>query len=52
MSSGQNEKQEKKVNKKKNFFVKMMDKLDKKLEEQSKGTSCCANSNKDKGKSC
>ncbi len=37
--------------KKKGFFGRMMDKLDKKLEEKSKKTSCCG-SDKDKGSSC
>ncbi len=52
MPTRQNEKQGEKVNKKKNFFVKIMDKLDKKLEEQAKGAGCCNDSNKGKGKSC
>ena len=42
----------KKINKKKNFFAKIMDKLDKKLEEQAKDASCCSDSNNGKGKSC
>ncbi len=37
--------------KKKGFFGRIMDKLDKKLEEKSKKSSCCG-SDKDKGSSC
>lgn len=52
MSDAQNEKQGKKARNKKSFIAKIMDKLDKKLEEKSKDTSCCNNSNKGKGKPC
>jgi len=52
MSDKQNEKQGKKAKNKKGFIAKIMDKLDKKLEEQAKGASCCNNSNNDKGKPC
>lgn len=38
--------------KKKNFFEKIMDKLDKKLKEKSKSTGCCNSSNKDNKKTC
>jgi hypothetical protein len=37
--------------KKKGIFARMMEKLDKKLEEKSKKSTCCG-SNKDKGSSC
>lgn len=37
--------------KKKGIFTRMMEKLDKKLEEKSKKSTCCG-SNKDKGSSC
>lgn len=40
-----------KEEKKKGFFKKLMDKLDKKLEDKTKKTSCCGSS-KDKGSSC
>jgi hypothetical protein len=48
MSHGnQNEK------KKKGFFGKIMDKLDKKLAEKASKSSCCSGgSDKDKGSSC
>ncbi len=39
-------------NKKKSFFARLMDKLDKKIEEKSQSTSCCGSKAKDKGKSC
>lgn len=38
--------------KKKGFFGKLVDKLDKKMEEKSKNTSCCGGSEKEKGSSC
>lgn len=44
--------EKKDVNKKKGFFAKMVDKLDKKLEEKSKEQSCCNPSDKKNGKSC
>ncbi|MBI4845150.1 MAG: hypothetical protein HY810_01530 [Candidatus Omnitrophica bacterium] len=47
-----NEKNGKKADKKKGFFAKIMDKLDKKLEEKAKGAGCCGNSDKNKGKPC
>jgi len=45
---------ENKPNKKKGFFGRMMEKLDKKLEEKSRKAPCCGNSskNKEKGSSC
>lgn len=52
MPAKQNEKQEEKARNKKGFIAKIMDKLDKKLEEQTKGAGCCNDSNKGKGKSC
>ena len=52
MSARQNKKEEKKTKSKKGFISKIMDKLDRKLEEQAKGASCCNNSNRDKGKPC
>ena len=52
MPAGENEKQGKKARNKKSFLAKIMDKLDKKLEDQAKGAGCCNNSNKGKGKSC
>jgi len=53
MSAIQNEKQIKKARNKKSFIAKIMDKLDKKLEDRAKGAGCCCNnSNKDKGKPC
>lgn len=45
------EKQETKKEEKKGIFGRMMEKLDKRLEEKSKKTSCCG-SDKDKGSSC
>jgi len=46
------EKQEsKKEEKKKGIFGRMMEKLDKKIEEKSKKSPCCG-SDKDKGPSC
>ena len=52
MPARENEKQGKKAKNKKSFFAKIMDRLDKKLEDRAKGASCCNSSNKDKGKSC
>ena len=52
MSDMQNERQEKKLKSKKNFFAKIIDMLDKKLEDRTKSTNCCNNSKKDKGGSC
>lgn len=40
-----------KPKKKKGFFGKMIEKLDKKMEEKAKKSSCCG-SDKDKGSSC
>lgn len=39
-------------NKAKGFFGRMIEKLDKKLEEKSKKTSCCSSKDKEKGSSC
>lgn len=44
-------KESQKEEKKKGFFGRIMDKLDKKLEEKSKKSSCCG-ADKDKGSSC
>ena len=52
MSISQNEKQGKKVKNKKSFVAKILDKLDKKMEEKSKKSSCCGSSDKDKSSSC
>ena len=52
MSTIQNEKQVKKAKNKKSLVARIMDRLDKKLKEQTKGTGCCDNSNKGKGKPC
>lgn len=41
-----------KKEKKKGFFGKLIEKLDKKLEEKSKEQSCCSPSDKKNGKSC
>lgn len=42
-----------KPKKEKGFFGKMIEKLDKKMEEKSKKTSCCEDrANKDKGSPC
>ncbi len=38
--------------KKKSFFARLMDKLDKKIEEKSKSTPCCNSKAEGKGKSC
>jgi len=40
-----------KQEKKKGFIARLMEKLDKKLEEKSKSAGCCSSS-KDKGSSC
>lgn len=45
------EKEFQKEEKKKGFFGRIMDKLDKKLEEKSKKPLCCGAA-KDKGSSC
>lgn len=47
----ENEKQGKKENRK-GFFSRIIDKLDKRLAEKAKRSSCCNSSDKDKGKSC
>ena len=39
-----------KTDKKKGFLAKLIEKLDKKMEEKAKVKPCC--NNKDKGKSC
>lgn len=44
-------KETKKPDKKKGFFGKIIENLDKKLEEKSKKSSCCS-PKKDKGSSC
>ena len=42
-----------KPKKKKGFFGKMIEKLDKKMEEKANKTSCCGDgADKDKGSSC
>ena len=41
-----------KPEKKKNFFGRLIEKLDKKIEERAKEKPCCDNKDKDKGKSC
>lgn len=38
--------------KKKGFFCKLVEKLDKKMEKKAKTKSCCESKDKDKGKSC
>ncbi len=38
--------------KKKGFFARLMEKLDKKMEEKAKAKPCCDSREKDKGKSC
>jgi len=44
---------EKKANKKKKSFIsRLIDKLDKKMEEKAKKTPCCDSSAKKKGSSC
>ena len=37
---------------KKGFFGRLMERLDKKMEEKAKATPCCGSKDKDKGKSC
>jgi len=37
---------------KKGFFARMIDKLDKKMQEKSKSKSCCCNNGKSDKKSC
>ncbi|MDP2654392.1 MAG: hypothetical protein Q8Q08_10230 [Candidatus Omnitrophota bacterium] len=44
--------QEEKAEKKKGFLAKLMDKLDKKLEEKSKESSCCCGGKDGKGGAC
>lgn len=39
-------------NKKRNFFGRLMERLDKKMEEKAKTKSCCDKKEKNKGKSC
>ncbi len=41
-----------KPEKKKGFFGKLIEKLDKKMEEKAKAKPCCDPKDKDKGKSC
>ena len=38
--------------KKKGFFGRLIEKLDKKMEEKAKTRSCCGNKSKDKDKPC
>ncbi len=45
-------KEEKKQNKNKGFFTKLIDNLDKKMEKKSKKSSCCGKDDKGKGSSC
>lgn len=56
MSDEQKKDNEKKeecgCNEKKGFFSKMIDKLDKKMEEKAKEAPCCGDSDKDDGSSC
>jgi hypothetical protein len=48
-----NEKENVKQDKKKGFFSRMIEKLDKKMEEKAKKPSCCGGGpNKEKGSSC
>ncbi|MFH1362978.1 MAG: hypothetical protein ABIH45_02045 [Candidatus Omnitrophota bacterium] len=42
----------KKSEKKKSFFGRLIEKLDKTIEEKAKTKSCCDSKNKNKGKSC
>ncbi|MDP2830716.1 MAG: hypothetical protein Q8O02_00505 [Candidatus Omnitrophota bacterium] len=37
---------------KRGFFARMIDKLDKKMEEKARESKCCGGSDKSKGKSC
>jgi len=41
-----------KSEKKKSFFGKLIEKLDKKMEEKSKAKSCCDSKDRGKGKAC
>lgn len=41
-----------KSERKKSFFGKLIDKLDKKMEEKARIKPCCASKEKTKGKSC
>lgn len=43
--------EQKSENKKKGFFAKLMEKMDKSMKEKSSKKSCCSGS-KDKGSSC
>ncbi len=47
-----NKKQTNKTKGKKGFIAKVIDKLDKKLEEKAKKTPCCDKSDKKGGSSC
>ena len=38
--------------KKKGFFGRLIEKLDKKMEKKAKAKPCCENKDKDKNKSC
>lgn len=52
MSNGKKEKHGNKAKNKKGFIARIMDKLDKKLEDQAKSAGCCDSSNNGKGKPC
>jgi hypothetical protein len=39
-------------NKKTGFFARLIERLDKKMEEKAKAKFCCDSKDKDKGKSC
>ena len=52
MMDTQKEKQKSATGKKKGFFGKIMDKLDKKLEDQAKNSGCCGDPENGKNKSC
>ena len=41
-----------KLKKKKSFFSKLLEKLDKKMEEKAKVKPCCESKDKDKDKPC
>jgi len=42
----------KKENKKKGFFARFVEKIDKKMEEKAKNTRCSCKTDKDQDKSC
>ncbi len=52
MTDARNEKQKSAAGKKKGFFGKIMDRWDKKLEDQAKNTGCCGHPENGKNKSC